>query len=266
MAVAEAVHQTEERTVARWSRLAALGLLFVGLAPVIMLTAGLVAGMDVGEELGFFLGVAAVALIAAFLVLRFGIWAKVVGTLAGVIGAMAMFWTAFGLSLPTSVFDFLPGVMVVPGALLAIVCSIAAIVARKRGHFTAKATGGEAKGIRIAIGLVVVAALVSGVMTLAGARSSVDAEGATTITAKNFEFEESYTVEGGSQVVVSNEDAFFHTVTIEALGVDEALTPGKSVVVDIPDRPGTYVLYCRPHTGDTENPDEDDMASELIVT
>jgi plastocyanin len=266
MSVVEAVPATEERrVVARWSRLAAIGLLLVGLAPLIMLTAAMVTGMDVGEELGFFLGVAALALLASFLVSRFGTWAKVVGIVVALLGAMAMFWTAFGLSHPASVFDFLPGLMVIPGALLAISCCVAAIVAGKRGHLTAEATGGEAKGIRIALAVVGVAALVSGGMTFAG-RSSVDADASTTVTAKNFEFAGSYRVEGGSQIVVSNEDAFFHTVTIDELGIDVALTPGRSVAVDVPDRPGTYVLYCKPHTGNPQDPGEDDMASKLIVT
>jgi hypothetical protein len=148
MAVAEKVQMGQDggHCAARWSRMAALALLLMGLAPVMMILAALLSGMDT-DELGFFGAVAAGLFVASFLVWKFGTWSKVVGILAALAGVATMFWTAFGLPYVNSVFDFLPGVMVIPGAILAIVSCVAAIIARKRGHLTAQATGGEAVAI-----------------------------------------------------------------------------------------------------------------------
>ena len=266
MAVSEVAQTGQEggRLAARWSRMAALALLLMALAPTMMVAAAVISGMDT-EDLGFFVVVAAVLYVGSLLVWRFGTWSKFVGILAALAGAATMFWTAFGLPYVSSVFDFVPGILVIPGAILAIASCVAAIVAGRRGHLTARATGGEAKALRIALAVLAVAAVVSGALTFTG-RSSVDAGTGTEVVAKNFEFEDSYTVEGGGRLVASNEDAFLHTVTIDALGIDVALSPGKTVAVDVPDRPGTYVLYCKPHTANAQEPEGDDMASELRVT
>ncbi|HVL81672.1 MAG TPA: hypothetical protein VM840_08780 [Actinomycetota bacterium] len=265
MAVTEAVQLAPEtRTRTRWTRLASLGLLVQGLAPVLMLTTATLWGMDMGEETGFFAAVAAIVLTCAFLVYRFGTWSKVVGIVGALVGAGTMFWTAFGLTHFPSFFDVLPGLMVIPGALIAIVSCVAAIVAGRRGHRSAEAVGGEAVAIRVFVAALALAALVTGTLTFAGRSSVADAD--TVIAAKDFAFEGPVRVEGGSKIVVRNDDPYFHTATVEAFGVDEGLTAGRSVEIRVPDRPGTYVLYCKPHTSDAKNPGEDDMATRLIVS
>jgi len=251
---------------ARWTRLAALGLLLAGVAPLFMLVSGLLFGMDPGEEGPFFLITSAIGLVGAFLVWRFGTWSKIVGIVASVLVLGALWWTVFGLFTPQSVFDFAPALSVVPGGLVALVSSIAALVAGRRGHRTLVAEGGERRGIRILLTAVLGLAAISAVLTFAG-RSTVDDPGdATQVTLANFEFDsEDITVEGGGEVYVKNEDAFLHTFTIDDLEVDEELVGGSEKLVSIPTEPGTYVVYCRPHTMDPENPGEDDMAATITV-
>lgn len=251
---------------ARWTRLAALGLLLAGLAPAFMLVAGLLWGMELGEEGPFFLITSAIGLVGSFLVWRFGTWSKVVGIIASILLMMALFWTAFGLSSPQSFFDFVPGLLVIPGGLVALVSCIAALVAGRRGHRTAAAEGGERRGIRILLTGVLALAAISAVMTFAGRSTVEDPAGATEVALADFEFDQdTYTVEGGSEVYVHNEDAFLHTFTIDELGVDEAFVASGEKLIEIPAEPGTYVVYCKPHTSDPENPSEEDMAATLTV-
>lgn len=252
---------------AKWTRLASLGLVLAGLAPVLMLLAGLLFGLDMAEDLVFFLVVAAIAFVGAFLVWRFGTWSKFVGILAGVLVGMAMFWTAFGLAAPASFFDFVPGILVIPGALIAIGASIAALLAGRKGNFTDRPEAGERRGIQIVLGLVALLALVSGALNLFTRSTASADEAQATVAMKDFEFgEESIQVAGGSKLFVDNGDPFFHTFTVDALDIDEEFVGGASKIIDIPEKPGEYILYCKPHTTDIENPDEEDMATRITVT
>lgn len=259
--------QTADPTgVARWTRLASLGLLLAGLGPLLMFVAGLLWGLSVGEDGAFFLITGAIGLVASFLVRRFGAWSKVVGILAALALMMALFWTAFGLFTPTAFFDFVPGLMVIPGGLVALVCCVAALVAGRRGHRTAAPEGGEQRGIRILLTAIIALAAVSAVLTFLG-RTSVDNPGnVPEVALSDFEFDQGeYTVEAGSEVFVTNEDPFLHTFTIDELDVDEAFNPDVQKLIEIPDDPGTYVVYCRPHTFDPKNPSDDDMAATITV-
>ena len=109
-------------------------------------------------------------------------------------------------------------------------------------------------------------AAISAVLTFVG-RSTVDDPGdATQVALANFEFDqEDITVAGGSEVYVKNEDAFLHTFTIDELDVDEEIVGGSEKLVSIPTEPGTYVVYCKPHTSDPKDPSEDDMAATITV-
>jgi hypothetical protein len=256
-----------ERAKAKWTRLASLGLVLAGLAPVLMLLAGLLFGLDMDEDLVFFVVVAAVAFIGAFLVWRFGTWSKVVGILAGALVGMAMFWTAFGLAAPASFFDFVPGILLIPGALIAIGAGIAALIAGRKGNLTDRPVAGERRGIQMVLGLVALLALVSGALNLFTRSTASADEAQATVAMKDFEFgEESYLVAGGSKVFVDNDDPFFHTFTIDGLDIDEGFVGGSSKIVDIPSEPGEYILYCKPHTSDVENPGDEDMATRITVT
>ena len=249
----------------RWTRLAALALVLVALGPLLMFAAGLLWGLDVSEDAVFFLGAAAVALIGAVLVARFGTWAKIVGIVSAVLAGGALFWTAFGLATPNSFFDFMPGVLVLPGALTTIVASVAAIVAGRRAHATVKPERGERTAIRVALGVVVVATVASAALTFVGS-SEASGSGDVEVVASDFEIDPgTFEVAAGDTILVRNDDPFMHTFTIDHLGIDETLNPGSSVLIEVPDEGGTHVFYCRPHTFEPEDPTEDDMAGELTV-
>jgi hypothetical protein len=132
--------------------------------------------MDVGEDVGFFVVAIAVPWLVAWLVWQFGTWAKVLGILASLASGFLLFWTVFGLQAPASPADFVLGVMLPLGVLLGLLGSIAAIVAQRRGHLDPQARRGERKIVGAAVGLVVLATVVAGTLTLTG-RTSVD-EGA----------------------------------------------------------------------------------------
>jgi plastocyanin len=251
---------------ARWTQLAALGLLLVGLAPFLMLVAALVWGLDVGDEIGFFVSLVVVPWVGAFLVWRFGTWAKIVAIVIALAGLAALFWTAFGLALPASFFDFVPGLLVIPGAIIAIVASIGGIVAKRRGHMVAGREGGEWRAIRVVLAVIGVLALVSATLTISS-RSAVDASGADAeVDLKDFAFDQdAYSIAGGSTIVVRNQDPFAHTFTIDPLGVDVHLGPGSSEVITIPAQAGSYVVYCTLHTSDPQNPTPDDMTAQVSV-
>lgn len=252
---------------ARWERMAGLGLLMAGVAPLLMFAAGLIWGLDIADDAPFFLIAAAIALVGAFVVLRFrSLWSRIVGLIAALLVALALFWTAFGLFVPGSFFDFVPGLLVIPGAILAITGCIAAMVAAKRGKADLAPADGERKTVRTVLAVVGVLALVSAVFTFLGKGDINEDEADTTVTLSDFEFDQdSYSFDGGTTVLVRNDDPFMHTFSVDELDIDEMLTPGNQVLVEIPDEPGDYTLYCQPHTSDPDDPSDDDMSAELTV-
>lgn len=270
MADVETTERTEPSApsegLARWTRLAVLGLVMVALGPILMIAGAVIWGMST-EDITFFLIPSIVPLVAAFLVWRFGMWAKIVGAIAAFLAAGMLFWTAFGLAAPQSFFDFMPGLLVIPGGIIAIVGCIGAIVAERRGNVTAEAVGGERRALRIVSAVVIALAVLSAVVTFAG-RSTVDAgEADTTIVLSDFEFDqESYDFSSGTTILVKNEDAFLHTFTVEEWDVDEVLGPGSETLIEVPDAPGEYIVFCRPHS-DPESPDPagEDMAARVSV-
>jgi plastocyanin len=252
---------------ARWTRLAVLGLVMIALAPLLMLGSGFAYGLDVSEPLPFFGSVIVVSLVAAVLVWSFGTWAKFVAILAALFGAFSMFWTAFGLEHYQSFFDFVPGVLLLPGAVIAIAASIASMVAARRGNTSEKATGGERVWLRAVAGVVILAGVVSAALTVTGRQ--VDAgEADATVLAKEFEFHpDELRLAGGSTILVNNEDPFFHTFTIDELDLSVELNTGSQILVEIPRRPGTYRFYCIPHAGSepSEDSDQEEMAGTLTI-
>jgi plastocyanin len=248
----------------RWTRLATLGLILAALGPLLMFGASLAWGL---EDFAFFGIVGFVALVGAFLVWRFGVWGKVAGIVVALLVALALFWTAFGLATPSSFFDFVPGTLVIPGALLAIASSVGAIVAHRRGHLSRSAAGGERAAIRVAIAVVVVLMVLSGVLTAVGRETVDGAAGADlTVELSDFEFDRNeYSLAGGTTVLVKNSDPLLHTFTVDELDIDVKLGPGSEEIVEIPDEPGSYILYCVPHTSDPDDPSEDDMAADLQI-
>lgn len=266
MATIPAALPAEGRMRAAHTSTEILGLLLLAAAPLLMVSAGLVAGQSLGAE-GIFFGIAAaVPLLGAALVWRFGTWAKVVGMLAGALVLLGMFWTVFGLAHPAAFADFVPGVMVPLGAAVTVGGGVAAIRAARSGTLTASSTATERRVSALVLGIVALALVASAVASVLG-RTTAEAGAATQIDIKHFEFGAgSFEVASGETVRVHNGDAFLHTFTIPALGIDVTLNPGSSTAVPIDAEPGAYTFYCKPHANmDEPNPAEAGMAGTLTV-
>lgn len=253
----------------RYARLGVLGLGLITAALVVF--TGLVV-VTFPEEAGFILPMLAVAVVATGLVWRFdATWARIVGIVAPLALGFMMFWVAFGLLHPTSFFDFVPGVLFVLGFALALFGNIAAIVQRRRQHLDARAGSAERRVEQIAVGVVMLAVVVSGALSLVS-RSTVaeaDAVGAVAVDMTNFTFEPAIVeVTAGGQLLVDNRDPFMHDIAVPELGIDPVVvTPGSSVLVDVPAAQGTYVIYCTLHsnTGDASPDPEVQMVASLVV-
>lgn len=247
--------------------MAALGLAMAGLGPLLMFAAGLLWGLDFEGDAAFFLGTAAAGFIGAFLVLKVdALWGKIVAAILAFLVGGALFWTAFGLFAPMSFFDFVPGLLVMPGTILGIVGSIAAAVAISRNRAPEAPADGERKTTRIVLAALTILALGSAIMTFVG-KETVDEDATHVVTFSDFEFDsESYTFAAGDTVLVRNDDPFLHTFVIDEYDIDEVLSPGSEVLVTIPDdASGDHKVYCEPHTSDPKDPQEDDMAADLTI-
>lgn len=258
---------TGERLRPVYTGVAAFGLLLIGLAPTLIVVIGLASGLPLDREIVTFLLPAILAIVAAALVWRFGTWAQVLGALVSVLAALALFWLAFGIAFPASFGDFVPGLIFALGVPIGLGGSIAAIVQRRRGHLRAEATTGERRIIAGVTGLIVIAALASAALWLTS-RSTVDAATAdATATMHDFAFQEgTYQVAGGDTILVHNSDGFLHDFTVHELGIAADVTPGSGQLVEMPDQPGTYVVYCTLHS-DPEATDasDGDMVATLVI-
>ena len=253
----------------RWTDLATTGFVLTALGPLLLLIVVVGWGVDSEGEVGFFGAVLGIAVVAAVLSRFPALWAKIASILLAVLMMGGLWWTIFGLFAgPSSFFDFMSGVLVLPGALLALVGSVRAFMAVRRGDLRPSPEGGERKTMRAAFVIVALAALVSGILTMTGRSTVADpSSAAATVLMKDFEFSPTeLSVSGGSAVLVRNDDPFLHTFTVDDLAIDEALTLGSERLITIPATPGTYVLYCKPHTMDPERPDPEDMVATLRVT
>jgi plastocyanin len=249
----------------RGTTLATLGFLMAAAGPLLLLVASLLFGLDAGDA-AFLVLPAAFGLIGAYLVRRPSTVAKAIAIVLAVFTFGLVFWMAFGLALPGSFLDFVPGILLLPGVLLAIGGSITSLRSAKRG----RASGpGERRAALTIVGALGVLAALSLVLTVTS-RETVDDEAAANadvvVDLKDFKFDEdAYEVAGGGTVLVKNSDPFVHNFTIDALDIDVDLGPGSEKLVAIPDEPGTYIVYCEPHTSDPDDPSEDDMGSEITV-
>jgi hypothetical protein len=77
--------------------------------------------------------------------------------------------------------------------------------------------------------------------------------------------EDEYEFEGGSTLLVSNDDPFMHDFKVAELDISEQTNPGSSVLVEIPDEPGDYIFYCSLHTFDPDSPEGEDMAARFSI-
>lgn len=256
--------ETATRTRPAYTTVGAFGLLLIGLAPALMFVIGLSTGLDLDDAMIFVIG-AIVPFIAAGLVWRFGTWAKVVGVVVVGLALMGFFWMAFGLAYPASFGDFTPAVMMVVGVIMALFGCVAAII--KRRAMVRTASKGERRLVMGGTTLVLLAAVVSAGLW-GVSRSSADASAAE-VTAELHDFafvEGSYEVTTGQTLGVHNSDGFVHDFTVHELDIAETLLPGEDAVIDVPDQPGTYTIYCTLHSDPAATDATDgDMVATLVV-
>ncbi len=248
------------------TRLGVLGLGLMAGTGLLMLVISIVTGLD---ETGFIAAVTVLPAIAAVLVWRFGTWARAVGIVVTLLVGMATFWMAFGLGQPESIADFLPGVTMPIGIVLSLVGNISAIVQGRRGNVAVEPTRGERRAELVVAALVVAAAAVSGGLTFFGGNASVAVpDDATSVGMQRFAFTPGdLTVTAGGTLAVHNSDAFVHDVTIPALGIQETVLPGRTVLVPVSGDAGGYTFYCSLHA-DVNEPDpvKAGMAGHLTIT
>ena len=254
----------------KWTRVASLGFLLIAAGMALWIAGGLIAGQSMGEELGMFGGAIAVALIGSFVVQRFGTVGKAAGIVLALLIMGMLFWVAFSLGAPGAFVEFSGAVMFVVGAFTAIGYGIASII--RRDDVATEATRGESMAMRIMLGIVALAMVVSAVLNLTS-RSTVDqaaAAGATAVEMSNFQFEPgTFEASAGeaTQFVVHNGDAFTHDFAIPALKVESGMiTPGSSKLVEINAPAGEYTIYCNLHSDTSQkDPEAAGMAALLTV-
>jgi len=253
-----------------YSRIAVFGLLLLGAAPLLMLITAMASGMSLAEDGPFLALGAAIPLAAAALAWRFGTWSKILAIAAALVAAAGLFWIAFGLMVPGSFGDFVPGMSFVLGFVLALGGAIAALVQGRRGNVATTATPTERRIVVGAAVLLAAAVVVSGVFTALAGRATADVAG-TAVTMSDFAFAEAdYTASAGERTtfVVHNGDGFVHDFAVPDLDVGPVqVLPGADAVIDLPAaEPGTYTVYCTLHSDTaTSDPGQAGMAATLLV-
>jgi plastocyanin len=262
---------TEERGLPR-DRRAGLGRLGLALLSATMLLfLGLVL-TTMPEEAGFVVPPALIIVILTLLAWRLdATWVRVLGVIGTLGLAAMMFWVVFGLAHPSSFFDFVPAVTFVLGVALSLIGNVGAIARRKRRGAAPEGHGrGTGRLATAAVAIVVAAVVGSGALALL-TRETVDpaiASGATVVDMSGFAFAPTLIeASAGTQLVVHNSDAFVHDFTVPDLDLVTTVLPGSDAVVDLPETPGTYVVYCTLHS-DTSDPAPDvesNMVARLTV-
>lgn len=235
----------------KWTRVAALGFLLVSASMALWVVGGLIAGQSIGGDMSFlFVGVVG-GLLAAGAVWKLGTPGKAIGIVLGLLMLGAQFWVAFSLGAPNAFVEFSGAVMFVMGAFTGIGYSIGAIVRRRDLHV--EATAGETLAMRVMLGIVALAMVVSAVLNFTS-RTSVDeaaAAGASQVTMSNFQFAPATleaSADGGS-LLVTNSDAFNHDFAIEELDISTGLIgPGSQRLVEVNAPAGEYFYRCTLHS------------------
>lgn len=197
---------------------------------------------------------AIVALLGWWLVRSGRRWRMVIAVVLAALGLLANGAAVAALGLVGSFWDFAPVLVFLTGAIVAVVAGIAAI--RRLPDAGTGAVGGERRIQQVVTGGLVGVLAVSAIVTLMGG-DTVPAEqraGATVVLADDFAFDpEGLAAAPGDRIVVVNDDIFYHTFTIDDLGIDVKLLPGDEALVELPDdATGTFQFSCIPHAFDGE--------------
>jgi plastocyanin len=150
--------------------------------------------------------------------------------------------TPAGLTNLAAAADFVPRILGIGGALVALIAGIMAL--RKNGQ---PAPAARTTGLA-ALGLTVLLIAASVVMTATFESDAAQADDVQ-LSAKEFEFDPEDLAAASPEVTVffDNPDPSLHTFTIDELDVDLAVPPGKAKRVSFEAEPGEYEFYCAPH-------------------
>jgi plastocyanin len=166
--------------------------------------------------------------------------------------AGAGFFLAFGLAHPASFVDFAAGLGLVTGALLGVGGGVASLMAGRRGRTATEATWSE-QLVRRAVATVLVAGLGASLILTWQGRTEADptaAAGATSVDMRAFAFDptEIRVRADDPRLLVSNDDALLHDLTVGELDAQVVLTSGSSAVLDLGEvAVGTYLVTCTLH-------------------
>jgi plastocyanin len=137
--------------------------------------------------------------------------------------------------------------LLIPGSLVAfslagLIGAVAAVV-----HLRDPAAGRGAAGPTGILAVVFVAASLGLVWVMSDAKAQAVPEGAIEVQTVNVAFVPKTIEANGGRVTVAirNRDLFWHTFTIDRLGVDLRAPVGQLRSVTFEARPGTYSSYCR---------------------
>jgi plastocyanin len=186
----------------------------------------------------------ALALLAGLGLLRFRGGRLGLLVLAGVFADTA-FWT-----LPGAVANFVNreplGDLLLPSylgliSLLGLAAAVGVFFSRRRGTDASLLPPRLGGATVVALVIVTVAALLTNPRAQPGVQAS-----ALPLAAKNMSFSSTALQAASSQVTVEfvNEDLWWHTFTIDELGVNESVAMGAERAITFSAPPGQYRFYC----------------------
>jgi plastocyanin len=137
--------------------------------------------------------------------------------------------------------------LLVPGSLVAF--SLAGFIGAVGGviHHPDQAAGRGAAGPTGVLAVVFVMASLGLVWAMTKAAPEVAPQGAQEVQAINIAYDPKTLQAPGGKVTVAlrNRDLFWHTFTIDRLGVEIRTPVGRLRTATFEARPGTYSFYCR---------------------
>jgi plastocyanin len=236
-----------------YTRLAILGFSLIALSGLIGAGVNLLAAE--ASSLAFTLPLLLAGCLMAGALWRFGAWAKVVAALLAL--AMLAFvlpFAPFGLAHPESAADFVPLVLLIAGAALGLVGSIAALIARRRGGQQGAASPVALLGLMMLLAVLTIAIVTSLALT-ATSRTTLVAESkasAVEMAIEEFQYSPGWIEAAAGSTVrlaVANNDATLHTFTLDEVGLDVSIPPGAERLVEFTmPASGTFKYYCVPHS------------------
>ena len=225
-----------------------LGLTMMSLAVVTLIVVSWLILGDT-EDIGFFVIVGVVSIVVTFVVWRFDTtWARIVGLIGTLAVGFTVWWMAFGVFQIFSPIEFIVGLVMLLGILLALIWGIMALVSGIKGRVGPTKTDEVFRTwVPGLVGVLSVVSIVGFLLTQESV-SEAEAVGATPLTMVDFEFDPEDTVTDG-KLLIHNADPFAHDLTIEDLDFYLHVGPGSEAIVDLNSAaPGTYDFFCSLHT------------------